>query len=182
VAQDPAILLIDAHAELARFPAVLAPLVAGLDAARWRQRPAPPEWAPVEIVCHLRDEEVEDFGARIRVVVEGGREFAPIDPEGWAVERRYIDVDPATAMNAFGERRAASLAYLAALDPARLVRAIEQPRAGRLSGLDLLAAWVTHDRLHLGQLAATLARLWADRWSPLRTAYAGPLPYPPATP
>jgi len=31
--------------------------------------------------------------------------------------------------------------------------------------------------LHLAQLAATLARLWATRWAPLRTDYAGPIPY-----
>ena len=50
---------------------------------------------------------------------------------------------------------------------------------GPLSGLDLLAAWVAHDRLHLAQLTATLARGWADRWAPLRTEYAGPIPYTP---
>lgn len=49
-----------------------------------------------------------------------------------------------------------------------------------MSGLDLVAAWVTHDRLHLAQLAATLARTGANRWAPLRTEYAGPIPYPPA--
>jgi hypothetical protein len=48
-----------------------------------------------------------------------------------------------------------------------------------MSGLDLVAAWVTHDRLHLAQLASTLARAGADRWAPLRTAYAGPIPYAP---
>jgi len=36
---------------------------------------------------------------------------------------------------------------------------------------------VTHDRLHLAQLMATLARLGADRWKPLRADYAGPLPF-----
>jgi len=36
---------------------------------------------------------------------------------------------------------------------------------------------VTHDRLHLAQLAATLARLGARRWTPLRAEYAGPIPY-----
>jgi len=76
------------------------------------------------------------------------------------------------------ERRAASLAYLAGVEPGRLVRAIEHRRLGRMSGLDLLAAWVTHDRLHLAQLAATLARAGADRWAPLRAEYAGPIPYP----
>ena len=52
-------------------------------------RPAPGEWSPVEIICHLRDEEVEDFGARLQVIVSGAGDFTPIEPERWAEERRY---------------------------------------------------------------------------------------------
>lgn len=174
---DPAAVLADARRELARLPAILGAMLADLDEALWRARPAPKEWSPLEIVCHLRDEEVEDFGARLGVVTEGGERFAPIDPEGWAVARGYREQDPREALAALEERRAASLAFLAAIEPARLARAIEHRRVGRLSGLDLLAAWVTHDHLHLAQLAATLARIRADRWAPLRAEYAGPIPY-----
>ena len=53
------------RAGLARLPAAAEAIVAGLDAAEARQRPAPDEWWPVEILCHLRDEEAEDFGARL---------------------------------------------------------------------------------------------------------------------
>jgi len=176
---DPAALLHAARGELPRAPVVLAGLVGGLDAAGWRARPAPAEWAPVEIVCHLRDEETEDFGARVRLIVEGGERFTPIDPERWAVERRYLEDDGPAALAAFEARRAASLAFLASAAPERLVAAVALGRSGPLSGLDILAAWVAHDRLHLAQLAATLARGWADRWRPLRTAYAGPIPYAP---
>jgi len=174
---DPAMLLASARTELARLPRILDGLLGDLDAATWRGRPAPAEWSPVEIVCHLRDEEAEDFGARVRVVVEGGDRFAAIDPERWAVERRYRDADPSTALTTFGERRAASLAFLAGVPPEVLRHAVTHPRLGTLSGLDLLAAWVTHDRLHLAHLAATLARLGARRWTPLRAEYAGPIPY-----
>lgn len=176
---DSARVLDEARQALARFPDVLRPLLAGLDAPGWRARPAAKEWAPVEIVCHLRDEEAEDFGARVRVIAEGGARFTPIDPERWAVERRYLVDDGPRALAAFRERRAASLAFLAGLAPERLTRAVERPSGGALSGLDLLAAWVAHDRLHLAQLASTLARGWADRWRPLRTEYAGPIPYTP---
>jgi len=174
---DAAVLLTSARAELARLPVVLDALLGGLDAALWRERPAPREWSPLEIVCHLRDEEVEDFGARVRVVVDGGDRFAPIDPVRWAEERQYRDDDPITALAALRERRAASLAFLAAVKPERLRASVSSPAAGTLSGLDLLAAWVTHDRLHLAQLAATLACLGARRWAPLRSDYAGPIPY-----
>lgn len=173
-------MLAAARAELARLPALLDVLVGGLDADAWRTRPAPEEWSPLEIVCHLRDEEVDDFGARVRVIVERGTVLAPIDPAAWVETRRYREADPGRALAELRERRAASLAFLAeiAAAPDRLRAGVEHPRAGRLTGLDLVAAWVAHDRLHVAQLAATLARLWADRWSPLRTEYAGPIPYP----
>src|SRR5207247_334201 len=71
---------------MARLPGVLDALLGDLAPADWRARPVAPEWAPIEIVCHLRDEEVEDFGARVRVALEGGSRFTPIDPERWAEE------------------------------------------------------------------------------------------------
>jgi DinB superfamily len=175
---DPADVLAGARRELARFPTVLDALLSDLDMTAWRTRPAPAEWAPVEIVCHLRDEEVEDFGARLRVVLEGGTSFVPIDPERWVVERRYLEDDGPRALAIFRERRTASLGSLAAIVPAGLTARVEHRRFGGLSGLDILAAWVEHDRLHLAQLAATLARCWAARWAPMHTEYAGPIPYP----
>jgi hypothetical protein len=174
---DAAALVAEARRALAPLPAVVAALVADLDAARWRARPAPEEWAPIEIVCHLRDEETEDFGARCRVVAAGGSAFAPIDPTGWVEARRYRDTDPAAALATLRAGRAASLAWLATVEPERLRGTVTHPRLGALSGLDVLAAWAAHDRLHVAQLAATLARLWTNRWAPLRVDYAGPIPY-----
>jgi hypothetical protein len=177
VRHDPAALLATTRRDLARLPAMLDAVLSDLDDALWRARPAPKEWSALEVVCHLRDEESEDFGARLRVVVSGGSSFAPIDPERWAVDRRYGDDEPRAAMAVLKERRASNLDFLATVDPKRLDHGVELPRAGRLTGLDLLAAWVTHDRLHVAQVVATLARAGADRWAPLRTEYAGPIPY-----
>ncbi len=60
---DASALLSEVSQQLARFPGLLDLLVGELDEATWRSRPAPAEWSPVEIVCHLRDEETEDFAA-----------------------------------------------------------------------------------------------------------------------
>lgn len=128
-------------------------------------------------MCHLRDEEAEDFGARVRVILAGGDAFAPIDPERWAVERQYREADPAAALIAFRRLRAENLALLADTRAEDLARAVAQPSGDLLSGLDLVVAWVTHDRLHLHQIVGTLARAWAERWAPHRAAYAGPIPY-----
>src|SRR5262245_1487780 len=173
---DGATLLALARAELARMPAAVSALIAGLDPTDARARPAPEEWSVVEILCHLRDEESDDFGARLAVIVDGGTAFAPIDPEGWARTRGYRDVALADARGAWEERRRATVGRLAALAPEALTGARPHRDLGRLSGLDLLAAWVAHDRLHVAQLAGTLAKLWADRWTTLRVEYAGPIP------
>lgn len=172
-------LLDGARGELGRLPAILDALLAGLDEEAARIRPAPAEWSPVEIICHLRDEEAEDFGARLRVIVSGEGDFTRIDPERWAEERRYWDASLPAELGALRVRRQATLDLLASLSPDALNGSRTYPRLGRLSGLDLLAAWVAHDRIHLAQLAATLARNWAQRWAPLRTGYAGPIPYAP---
>ena len=172
-------LLVEARRELGRLPAVLEALLAGLDEAGARTRPATGEWSPVEILCHLRDEETEDFGARLRVIVDGAGEFAPIDPERWAEERRYREASLPDVLEALRARRQASLDLLASVAPDTLTGSRPHRRLGRLSGLDILAAWVAHDRIHLAQLAGTLARIWALRWTPLHAEYAGPIPYSP---
>jgi hypothetical protein len=174
---DPAVLLPLARTELARLPVVLDAMLEGVEPSVWRERPAPAEWSPLEIVCHLRDEETDDFGARVRVIVAGGDRFTRIDPERWVEDRQYRAVEPAAALATLRERRATSLAFLAAVSPERLRGSVAQSNGGVLSGLDLLAAWVTHDRLHLAQLCATLASVGARRLAPLRAEYAGPIPY-----
>jgi hypothetical protein len=163
--------------ELARLPGIIDALLTEVDDETWRSRPVPNEWSPVEIVCHMRDEEREDFGARIRVIAAKGTEFLRIDPEQWAKDRNYGAEDPRAAVMALKQARRDNTAFLALLEPERLLHVVDQPRLGKMSGLDLAVAWVTHDRLHLAQLMATLARLGADRWKPLRADYAGPLPF-----
>ena len=176
---DPGSVLSEARRELARLVPLLDIMTGDLDAATARTRPAPDEWAPIEILCHLRDEETEDFGARLRAVLDGQTPSAPIDPERWAEERRYRDTELARALRDLRQRRAASLAFLASVAPERLLTALPHRRIGLLSGLDLLVAWVAHDRLHVSQLASTMARLWANRWAPMKAEYAGPIPYAP---
>jgi DinB family protein len=176
---DPDSVLRAARRALADLPPVLDAMLADLGEATARTRPAADEWAPIEILCHLRDEETEDFGARLRAVLDGHGEFAPIDPEGWVEARRYREAGLGEVLADLCRRRGASLAFLASVQPERLSNALPHRSLGQLSGLDLVVAWAAHDRLHVAQLAAALARLWATRWAPLKAEYAGPIPYAP---
>ena len=117
---------------LARTPEILRLVTADLSDADWRAHPAPERWSPLEILCHLRDEEQEDFGARLRVVLAGGGVFAPIRPTEWVTERRYRAEDPAQVRGEFERRRQDTLELVRSLRPSSS-RRWENSRAVRSS-------------------------------------------------
>lgn len=157
-------------------PGSVQALLSGVsaDAAAWK--PSSGAWSILEIVCHLGDEEVDDFRARLRFVLER-REgpWPPIDPEGWARDRRYNERDLADALARFARERRASLDWLrgvAAREP-DWSAAYEHPRFGPIRAGDLLASWAAHDALHLRQIAKRLYELASEDAPGFRTGYAG---------
>ncbi len=143
--------------------------------AAMRRRPSPGRWSPLEILCHLVDEERDDFRARIQSTLEDpGAEWPGIDPAAWVADRAYNDKDPQVALTSFRMERAESLAWLANLGADALERAYDHPKLGALTVGDLLAAWAAHDLLHLRQLAATLVDAMDEDAAPHSTRYAQP--------
>ena len=60
----------------------------GDEEARWRLPSG--GWSILEIVCHLKDEETDDFRQRLRLTLEDpAKEWPKMDPEAWVTERRY---------------------------------------------------------------------------------------------
>ena len=153
----PEALLGEARGELARLPALLNALLAGLDEAGARTRPAPDEWAPVEIICHLRDAE-EMFGQRFATILADDEPVLPdVGPsDRWARDRQYPRHDAATALGHFRRRRGESLESLIALAPADWQRGGERPGRGRLTIDRLVALMAWHDDNHLEQLTRSL--------------------------
>jgi hypothetical protein len=180
-ATGPALDVARARRILGRMPTVLEQLTADFSAADWRAQPSPGRWSPLEILCHLRDEEAEDFGARLRVVLAGGGVFAPIRPVEWVTERGYRAADPKQALDEFRRRRQSTLDLLSDVTAEQLAVAGRSADGSfQLTGFDVIAAWVAHDLLHLRQFTGTAARLWGNTHPDLRVDYAGELPYPPA--
>ncbi len=164
--------------EHARFPGALAELVGGTPAERLREREAEGRWSPLEVLAHLRDEEVEDFRARAMNASRGEPAAAGIDPQAWVTTRGYNALDPAFVLREFSEERARSCAWLATLDAAALARETVTPGGRRLRCADLVAAWRMHDLLHLRQLATALSILEARALAGYAFGYAGELPAP----
>jgi len=74
----------------------------GLTKEMYLWKPAPEKWCLLEIVCHLYDEEREDFRARTRHVLETPTDtLPPIDPQGWVGSRKYIHQDYPEVLNKF---------------------------------------------------------------------------------
>lgn len=99
-------------------PVVLRALVRGLDDAAWRRRPAEGEWAVIEVVAHLADSD-ERAAARVRrMLAEDDPALPGYDQDALARERRYIEMEPAEALDRFERVRSDHVALLEGLDDA----------------------------------------------------------------
>jgi hypothetical protein len=159
---------------LERFADALPAVVGGLLEADARWRPADGGWSILEIVTHLADEEVEDFRRRVELTLrDPDAPWPPIDPEGWAVERRYNDGKLSEAIDRFVSARRESLQWLAGLNDPDWSKAHDHPQLGRLRAGDIFTAWVAHDALHLRQITKRLYQMTGRDGGEYGSDYAG---------
>ena len=85
--------------------------------------------------------------------------WPPIDPEGWAVQRRYNDADLTDVLARFVTERRNTVAWLRDRVTSDWSTAYEYPQYGPIRAGDLLVAWAAHDALHLRQIAKRLHQL-----------------------
>ncbi len=140
-------------AQLALHGDVFRGLFSGLAPEEIRWKAAPEKWCALEIICHLYDEEREDFRARLRSVLEEpDRPFVKIDPQAWIAERKYMEQDFNTKLTDFLAERDRSVAWLRGLKDAPWSNAYLHPKVGPVSCDLLLTNWVAHDLHHIRQL------------------------------
>jgi hypothetical protein len=121
--------------------------------ALWR--PAPQKWNLLEIACHLRDEETDDFRRRVQQTLDNPQVAPPaIDPEGWVLARGYANAVLADVLQAFGAARAQSVDWLEHLVDPQWENTWQHPSMGPLSAGLFLNNWLAHDYLHIRQIVA----------------------------
>lgn len=148
-------------------------LVTDVSDAQARWRPAPESWSMLEVICHLCDEEREDFRARLRHILDQAPGLPPeTDPQGWVTARQYNQRALRGAVEQFMQERKASLDWLRTLRAPDWERAVEGP-FGRIAAGDMLAAWAAHDLLHLRQLVELRYAYLRQAAAPYRIDYAG---------
>ena len=141
---------------LGATPVVLRALVEGVDEARLRRRPAPGEWAIIEVVGHLADTEERALGRVRHMLAEQDPELEPFDQEALAEERRYLDLDLEGELARLEQLRADHLAVLEGLDGAGWERTGRHGEHGEMS-LELYETHVAAEEVdHLAQIARLL--------------------------
>jgi hypothetical protein len=162
---------------LARLTAnveTVAAMVRGVPEAQARWKPTPEAWSILEVVCHLGDEEREDFRQRIDYILHRpGEKWPPIQPEAWVTARSYNERDVTAMLDDFLREREESLRWLRTLQDAPWERVVTHPSGGEVRAIDMLAAWVAHDHLHIRQLNELHWQFLAGQVSPESLDYAG---------
>ncbi len=139
--------------ELSRNRNVFKDLLLDLTEEIYLWKPNPEKWCLLEIVCHLHDEEREDFRARTRHVLEMPTEpLPPIDPQGWVESRNYMQQNYRDKLSSFLKEREQSTAWLQTLSNPKWDNAYEHPKFGRMTARMFLSNWLAHDYLHIRQI------------------------------
>jgi hypothetical protein len=134
---------------------VFKSLLNGLSEEEYLFKPAENKWCILEVVCHLHDEECEDFRARLKHVLDApDKPLPPIDPVGWVKERNYIEQNYEQIVEHFLSERDESLMWLQSLTSPKWKNAYKHPTFGSMSAEMFLANWVAHDYFHFRQITS----------------------------
>ncbi len=117
----------------------------------WRQTEG--KWSLLEIICHLYDEEREDFKFRIKWLLDKPGEVPPpFNPLDWVTERNYKEQDYNVILDKFIKEREASIIWLQSLENPNWNNSFEHPKLGNLTAKYFLDNWLAHDYLHMRQI------------------------------
>jgi hypothetical protein len=160
--------------ELANGAEIIPALLLGVTPAEARFKPRPDTWSQLEVVCHLYDEEREDFRQRLDILLHRPADPWPrIDPPGWVTARAYNERDFDEMLDKWRAERAHSLAWLNSLAAPNWDSAATAPWGGSMRAGDMLAAWVAHDNLHQRQIVELRRSRLVNLAEPYAVQYAG---------
>jgi uncharacterized damage-inducible protein DinB len=163
-------MMLDLHEEILKSmrasPVILSQLVAALSDDAIRRRPAPGDWAVIEVVAHMADVD-ERARARLRRMLAEDNPFLPaFDQEALAEERGYIAMDLAEELARYQQTRAAHIADLEALEASRWLRPGHHEASGDLT-VELYEAHVASEDVdHLAQIARIVDAVGARSAAP----------------
>jgi hypothetical protein len=162
------------YRELANSGEMIRALTKDIGEDHAKVKPGAGSWSILEVICHLYDEEREDFREHLDFILH--RQYMdkwhPIAPMAWVKSRRYNQQNFKTMKAKFFRERAKSLAWLRKSKNADWETTYKS-KWGTMTAGDMFASWVAHDNLHVRQLTE-LRRMLIERMAnPHKIRYAG---------
>jgi hypothetical protein len=143
----------DVIATLADTPDILKIYLNDLSDEQLHLQPGGGYFSALEIICHLRDIEIEGYRVRVqRLLAERLPNLPDIDGGKLARERRYNRQELQPALDAFIQARYTNLRILEKLTKTQLARTGMFEPLGKISLGRLLELWVEHDQVHIKEL------------------------------
>ena len=162
------------YADLERGLDLIPALAGGFTLEQARRRPAPGSWSALEVICHLYDEEREDFREHLDMILNRPNDqWHSIDPEGWVTARKYNERDLQDMLGQFADERRQSLAWLKGLSAPNWESKVVTPPGFEIRAGDMAASWAAHDNLHMRQLVELRRVRVEEIIAPFDIRYAG---------
>ncbi len=121
------------------------------ESIHWSQNPE--KWCLLEVICHLYDEEREDFRTRVKCVMEDPSLPPPsFDPLVWVEARKYKEQNYDRVLSSFLKERENSVEWLKSIKDPEWANAYVHPKLGPMSVYLFLTNWLAHDYLHIRQI------------------------------
>ena len=140
-------------------PAVISSLLKQTSGPALTRHPIPKEWSLAEIICHLRDTELEVNLPRLRMMLELDEPFIPARVTAeWAKERDYNNQDFSQALAGFVSARVQMVDLLRGLTVEWQNKA-RHAIFGPTNLQELVKFMAEHDKLHIRQICSTLDQL-----------------------
>lgn len=134
-------------------PAATATLLNSIPVSSWKERADPEEWTICEILCHLRDVDLEINIPRIETILKEDNAFIPaINADSWAEVRNYQDQDASVALADFIKARSKLLEKISDFSEVDWNRPVRHTIFGPTNLKELLKFGSRHDRLHMQQI------------------------------
>jgi len=158
------------YQELQTSTEMIRALLAGVTPEAARLKPGAEGWSILEVVCHLYDEEREDFREHLDFILHRQQEeWHEMDFER---ENEYNEQNFAEMQEKFFAEREKSLAWLNGLPNPDWEKSYTT-KYRTISAGEMFACWVAHDNLHLRQFVELRRLRLENITKPYNLEYAG---------
>ena len=161
------------YQELENSTEMIRALLSGVTQQEAQIKPNPESWSILEVICHLHDEEREDFREHVDFILHRqNEEWHQIDPQAWVTERKYNEQDFTEMQEKFFAERQQSLKWLMAMSNATWDTLYTSQYSSATAG-EMFACWLAHDNLHVRQLVELRRVRIENLTKPFNLEYAG---------